>query len=134
MMIECDRLLVLATSLIEKGRQETTWTVLRRFGYNQQFELATVSHDIDKGSGKRVPSQRAVHFIQILFKRLDTHTQRNTSMPVPLGGCLFFTDPWTEAFEFPACLFIPNNESQRRHSLTCGHCTASWIRIHTPMH
>lgn len=93
--------------LIEKGRQETTWTVLRRFGYNQQFELNTASPAIAEES-KRMPSQRAIHFIRMLFKKLDTQNGGKLN-PNTIQNNLFSTDPWTEPFDFPACLLSSDN-------------------------
>lgn len=93
--------------LIEKGRQETTWMVLRKFGYNQHLELNATSPTIAKTS-KRVPSQRAVHFIRMLFKKLDTRNKGKLT-PDAIQSDAFLADPWTDPFDFPTCLLSPDN-------------------------
>ena len=51
--------LFLHALFIEKGRLETTWTVLRKFGYNNDIEL---SDDlIPYSSFKRAPDQVMLH-------------------------------------------------------------------------
>lgn len=46
--------LFLHALFIEKGRLETTWTVLRKFGYNNDIKL---SEDLIPSSFKRSPDQ-----------------------------------------------------------------------------
>lgn len=46
--------LFLHALFIEKGRLETTWTVLRKFGYNNDIRL---SEDLIPSSFKRAPDQ-----------------------------------------------------------------------------
>ena len=58
--------------------------------------------------GKRTPSQRAIHFIRMLFKRLDTEGTGKLD-PNVIRSSLFFTDPWTETFDFPDCLLSPDD-------------------------
>lgn len=47
--------LFLHALFIEKGRLETTWTVLRKFGYNNEIKLA--EELIPHASFKRAPDQ-----------------------------------------------------------------------------
>lgn len=47
--------LFLHALFIEKGRLETTWTVLRKFGYNNDIKLA--DEFIPHSSFKRAPDQ-----------------------------------------------------------------------------
>lgn len=54
--------LFLHALFIEKGRLETTWTVLRKFGYNNDIRLAD---ELIPSPTKRTPDQ--VIFIEFLF-------------------------------------------------------------------
>ncbi|KAJ0014421.1 hypothetical protein Pint_19882 [Pistacia integerrima] len=68
--------LFLHALFIEKGRLETTWTVLRKFGYNNDIKLA--DELIPHSSFKRAPDQsveltnEAVDFLKGIFELFDS--------------------------------------------------------------
>lgn len=59
---------------IQRGRNETTWTVLRRFGYNENLEITNeYLHPplkIPPGSSTEL-SHRGQQFLTSLFERCD---------------------------------------------------------------
>ncbi|VDK85597.1 unnamed protein product [Litomosoides sigmodontis] len=59
---------------IHRGRHETTWRVLRRFGYDNELELAAdyiqPSLKVPKGSSTEL-TQEGFHFITALFRKFD---------------------------------------------------------------
>ncbi|XP_022946756.1 mitochondrial Rho GTPase 1-like [Cucurbita moschata] len=66
--------LFLHALFIEKGRLETTWTVLRKFGYNNDIKLAD---ELIPALGKRAPDQsveltnEAIEFLRGIFELYD---------------------------------------------------------------
>ncbi|KAL5786601.1 hypothetical protein ACOSQ2_008993 [Xanthoceras sorbifolium] len=94
--------LFLHALFIEKGRLETTWTVLRKFGYNNDIKLA--DELIPYASFKRAPDQsveltnEAIEFLRGIFELFDVDTD-NTLRPIEVED-LFSTapeSPWDEA-------------------------------------
>ncbi|TXG65525.1 hypothetical protein EZV62_006800 [Acer yangbiense] len=94
--------LFLHALFIEKGRLETTWTVLRKFGYNNDIKLA--DELIPSASFKRAPDQsveltnETVEFLRGIFELFDVDND-NTLRPIELDD-LFSTapeSPWDEA-------------------------------------
>ncbi|XP_031251413.1 mitochondrial Rho GTPase 1-like [Pistacia vera] len=94
--------LFLHALFIEKGRLETTWTVLRKFGYNNDIKLA--DELIPHSSFKRAPDQsveltnEAVDFLKGIFELFDSDSD-NTLRPTEVDD-LFSTAPecpWDEA-------------------------------------
>lgn len=93
--------LFLHALFIEKGRLETTWTVLRKFGYNNEIRLADIQL---LPPLKRLPDQsveltnEAVEFLQRIF---DTYDQDGDgSLRVAEVEDIFSTapeNPWNEA-------------------------------------
>ena len=70
--------LFLHALFIEKGRLETTWTVLRKFGYNNDIKL---SDELIPALGKRAPDQvMKNHMVAVLnfcrIGQLPPHCQR----------------------------------------------------------
>ncbi|KAG2695514.1 hypothetical protein I3843_07G016600 [Carya illinoinensis] len=67
--------LFLHALFIEKGRLETTWTVLRKFGYNNDIRL---SEDLIPSSFKRAPDQsveltnEAIEYLRGIFELFDS--------------------------------------------------------------
>ncbi|PON76390.1 Parvalbumin [Parasponia andersonii] len=67
--------LFLHALFIEKGRLETTWTVLRKFGYNNDIKLAD---DLISSPSKRTPDQsveltnEAIEFLKGIFDLFDS--------------------------------------------------------------
>ena len=53
---------LLSTDLKEKGRLETTWTVLRKFGYNNDIKLAD---ELLPSSFKRAPDQVIFSWVKV---------------------------------------------------------------------
>ena len=53
---------LLSTDLKEKGRLETTWTVLRKFGYNNDIKLAD---ELLPSSFKRAPDQVMFSWVKV---------------------------------------------------------------------
>ena len=53
---------LLSTDLKEKGRLETTWTVLRKFGYNNDIKLAD---ELLPSSFKRVSDQVMFSWVKV---------------------------------------------------------------------
>ncbi|KAK3200273.1 hypothetical protein Dsin_023688 [Dipteronia sinensis] len=94
--------LFLHALFIEKGRLETTWTVLRKFGYNNDIKLA--DELIPSASFKRAPDQsveltnETVEFLRGIFELFDVDND-NTLRPIDVVD-LFSTapeSPWDEA-------------------------------------
>ncbi|KAI9186941.1 hypothetical protein LWI28_022501 [Acer negundo] len=94
--------LFLHALFIEKGRLETTWTVLRKFGYNNDIKLA--DELIPSASFKRAPDQsveltnETVEFLRGIFELFDVDND-NTLRPIEVDD-LFSTapeSPWDEA-------------------------------------
>ncbi|XP_026421902.1 mitochondrial Rho GTPase 1-like [Papaver somniferum] len=93
--------LFLHALFIEKGRLETTWTVLRKFGYDNEIKLRD---DLIPLSFKRAPDQsvelttEAVDFLKSIFNLFDLHGDA-ALRPAELDD-LFSTapeSPWSEA-------------------------------------
>ncbi|KAI3927858.1 hypothetical protein MKW98_023459 [Papaver atlanticum] len=93
--------LFLHALFIEKGRLETTWTVLRKFGYDNEIKLRD---DLIPLSFKRAPDQsvelttEAVDFLKSIFNLFDLHGD-GALRPAELDD-LFSTapeSPWSEA-------------------------------------
>ncbi|KAF3436305.1 hypothetical protein FNV43_RR23397 [Rhamnella rubrinervis] len=93
--------LFLNALFIEKGRLETTWAVLRKFGYNDDLKLRD---DFLPVPSKRAPNQsveltnEAVEFLRGIFRLLDTDND-GALQPSELEK-LFSTapeSPWSEA-------------------------------------
>ena len=53
---------LLSTDLKEKGRLETTWTVLRKFGYNNDIKRAD---ELLPSSFKRAPDQVMFSWVKV---------------------------------------------------------------------
>ena len=53
---------LLSTDLKEKGRLETTWIVLRKFGYNNDIKLAD---ELLPSSFKRAPDQVMFSWVKV---------------------------------------------------------------------
>ena len=53
---------LLSTDLKEKGSPETTWTVLRKFGYNNDIKLAD---ELLPSSFKRAPDQVMFSWVKV---------------------------------------------------------------------
>ncbi|KAJ4719482.1 Mitochondrial Rho GTPase [Melia azedarach] len=94
--------LFLHALFIEKGRLETTWTVLRKFGYNNDIKLA--DELIPYSSFKRAPDQsveltnEAIDFLRGIFELFDSDND-NSLRPIEVED-LFSTAPecpWDEA-------------------------------------
>ncbi|KAK2640454.1 hypothetical protein Ddye_028249 [Dipteronia dyeriana] len=94
--------LFLHALFIEKGRLETTWTVLRKFGYNNDIKLA--DELIPSASFKRAPDQsveltnETVELLRGIFELFDVDND-NTLRPIEVDD-LFSTAPecpWDEA-------------------------------------
>ncbi|XP_021742480.1 mitochondrial Rho GTPase 1-like [Chenopodium quinoa] len=92
--------LFLHALFIEKGRLETTWTVLRKFGYNNEIRL---DDDFLPPSFKRVPDQSvelstdAVEALKGIFSMYDT--DNDGAIRPPDVDDLFSTAPdcpWSE--------------------------------------
>ncbi|GLT38292.1 hypothetical protein SLA2020_125490 [Shorea laevis] len=77
--------LFLHALFIEKGRLETTWTVLRKFGYNNDIEL--LDELIPHSSFKRAPDQSvemtndAIEFLKGLYELFDSDCDNNLRPP-----------------------------------------------------
>jgi Ras family protein T1 len=93
--------LFLHALFIEKGRLETTWTVLRKFGYNNEIKL---SSDLIPSSFKRAPDQtveltnEAIEFLKGIYELFDSDGDNNLR-PSEVED-LFSTapeNPWNEA-------------------------------------
>ncbi|KAK9292151.1 hypothetical protein L1049_020798 [Liquidambar formosana] len=93
--------LFLHALFIEKGRLETTWTVLRKFGYNNDIKL---SPDLIPSVAKRSPDQsveltnEAIEFLKRIFGLFDIDGD-GALRPAELED-LFSTSPespWSEA-------------------------------------
>ncbi|KAF6162811.1 hypothetical protein GIB67_029080 [Kingdonia uniflora] len=93
--------LFLHALFIEKGRLETTWTVLRKFGYDNEIKLRD---DLIPVSFKRAPDQtveltnEAIEFLRGIFNLFD-HDEDGDLRPAELDD-LFSTapeSPWDEA-------------------------------------
>ncbi|KAJ6434403.1 hypothetical protein OIU84_018001 [Salix udensis] len=91
--------LFLHALFIEKGRLETTWTVLRKFGYNNDIKLA----DEIIPSFKRAPDQsaeltsEAVEYLRNIYELFDSDNDNNLR-PAELED-IFSTapeSPWEE--------------------------------------
>lgn len=94
--------LFLHAIFIEKGRLETTWTVLRKFGYNNDIRL---TDDLLPPNFKRAPDQSveltndARDFLKGVFASYDTNND-GALRPPDLDEELFSTapdSPWSEA-------------------------------------
>ncbi|KAJ9180224.1 hypothetical protein P3X46_008496 [Hevea brasiliensis] len=92
--------LFLHALFIEKGRLETTWTVLRKFGYNNDIKLA----DELIPTFKRAPDQsveltnETIEFLKVIYELFDSDYDNNLR-PVELED-IFSTapeSPWDEA-------------------------------------
>ncbi|GLT94962.1 hypothetical protein SLE2022_126710 [Rubroshorea leprosula] len=94
--------LFLHALFIEKGRLETTWTVLRKFGYNNDIEL--LDELIPYSSFKRAPDQSveltndAIEFLKGLYELFDSDFDNNLR---PQEVEEFFStapeSPWNDA-------------------------------------
>ncbi|KAM7280608.1 hypothetical protein ACFE04_007742 [Oxalis oulophora] len=93
--------LFLHALFIEKGRLETTWTVLRKFGYNNEIKL---SDELIPSSFKRTPDQsveltdEAIEFLKGIYELFDSDGDNNLRQTEV--GDLFSTapeNPWSEA-------------------------------------
>ncbi|KAE8687308.1 Mitochondrial Rho GTPase 2 [Hibiscus syriacus] len=94
--------LFLHALFIEKGRLETTWTVLRKFGYNNDIKL---SDDlIPYASFKRAPDQsveltnEAIEFLKGVYELFDSDLDNNLR-PIEVED-VFSTapeNPWNDA-------------------------------------
>ncbi|KAL8171719.1 hypothetical protein V2J09_023523 [Rumex salicifolius] len=94
--------LFLHALFIEKGRLETTWTVLRKFGYNNDLRLID---DLLPPTFKQSPDQtveltkNAIEFLKGVFSSYDTDND-GALRPWELHDDLFSTapeSPWSEA-------------------------------------
>ncbi|XP_010524876.1 PREDICTED: mitochondrial Rho GTPase 1-like [Tarenaya hassleriana] len=94
--------LFLHALFIEKGRLETTWTVLRKFGYNNDIRLGDES--IPFSAFKRAPDQSveltnvAIEFLRGIYDLFDGDGDNN--LKIPEIEDLFSTAPdipWKEA-------------------------------------
>ncbi|XP_021898831.1 mitochondrial Rho GTPase 1 isoform X2 [Carica papaya] len=94
--------LFLHALFIEKGRLETTWTVLRKFGYNNDIKLA--DELIPHSSFKRAPDQsveltnEAVEFLTGIYELFDSDADNNLR-PYEIDD-IFSTapeSPWDES-------------------------------------
>ncbi|KAI3857149.1 hypothetical protein MKW98_010563 [Papaver atlanticum] len=94
--------LFLHALFVEKGRAETTWMVLRKFGYDTEIKLRD---DLIPLSFKRAPDQsvelttEAVDFLKSIFNLFDLHGGDGALLPAELDD-LFSTapeSPWSEA-------------------------------------
>lgn len=94
--------LFLHALFIEKGRLETTWTVLRKFGYNNDIRL---TQDLLPPSFKRAPDQSveltkdAIEFLKGIFDSYDVDND-GALRPADFDNDLFSTAPdcpWNEA-------------------------------------
>ncbi|OAY49770.2 hypothetical protein MANES_05G075900v8 [Manihot esculenta] len=93
--------LFLHTLFIEKGRLETTWSVLRKFGYDDELKIRD---DLLPVSSKHAPDQsiemtiEAVEFLRGIFRLFDINNH-GALRPADLDE-LFSTapeNPWCEA-------------------------------------
>ncbi|RZC51225.1 hypothetical protein C5167_019647 [Papaver somniferum] len=93
--------LFLHALFVEKGRAETTWMVLRKFGYDNEIKLRD---DLIPLSFKRAPDQsvelttEAVDYLKSIFNLFDLHGD-GALRPAELDD-LFSTapeSPWSEA-------------------------------------
>jgi Ras family protein T1 len=95
---------------IQKGRLETIWTILRKFGYNDKLDLdeAFVCPEIEvrESEGERAEiSSQGYGFLTDLFRRhdLDQDGVLNANELNELFAvCPEHTHPW-EQFHFPHC-------------------------------
>lgn len=93
--------LFLHALFIEKGRLETTWTVLRKFGYDDDIKLRDefVPVPSKRASDQSVElTSEAVEFLRGIFHLLDNYND-GTIRPTELDN-LFSTapeNPWVEA-------------------------------------
>ncbi|KAH9755026.1 mitochondrial Rho GTPase 1 [Citrus sinensis] len=94
--------LFLHALFIEKGRLETTWTVLRKFGYNNDIKLA--DELIPYSAFKRAPDQsveltnEAIDFLKGIFELFDADDD-NSLRPIEVED-LFSTAPEWYMFFF----------------------------------
>uniref|UniRef100_A0A7N0UFM4 Mitochondrial Rho GTPase n=1 Tax=Kalanchoe fedtschenkoi TaxID=63787 RepID=A0A7N0UFM4_KALFE len=93
--------LFLHALFIEKGRLETTWTVLRKFGYSNELKI---TYDLSPVLAKKTPDQsveltnKAFEFLKSIFALFDGD-QDGALKPIELED-LFSTaadSPWHEA-------------------------------------
>ena len=95
---------------IERGRMETTWSVLKRFGYDEKLDLIVNYSIVDKNEGARFYlSDEARSFVESLFARLDLDEDKHLND----DELQFFFDllpfnPW-ESFSFPDNVEVDEN-------------------------
>ncbi|XP_020254591.1 mitochondrial Rho GTPase 1-like [Asparagus officinalis] len=93
--------LFLHALFIEKGRLETTWTVLRKYGYDNDIKLRD---DLLPSSFKRTPDQsveltnETVEFLKEIFHTFDVDNDSNFHLNF-VHLVLFFVhhSPWSDA-------------------------------------
>ncbi|KAM7272754.1 hypothetical protein ACFE04_027417 [Oxalis oulophora] len=96
--------LFLHALFIEKGRLETTWTVLRKFGYNNEIKL---SSELIPSSFKRTPDQtveltnEAIEFLKGIYELFDGDGDNNLRLQEVED--LFSTAPENPWIEAPYC-------------------------------
>ncbi|XP_044755755.1 mitochondrial Rho GTPase isoform X2 [Coccinella septempunctata] len=103
--------LYLHTLFIQRGRNETTWAVLRKFGYNENLQISKeYLHPV-----LRIPSgcttelsHRGQHFLTHLFERFDKDKDLSLS-PTELEE-MFSTCP-TPAWPPDVSSLVPTNEN-----------------------
>ncbi|XP_045473438.1 mitochondrial Rho GTPase isoform X2 [Harmonia axyridis] len=102
--------LYLHTLFIQRGRNETTWAVLRKFGYNEQLQISKEylhpSLRVPSGCTTEL-SHRGQHFLTHLFERFDKDKDMSLS-PTELEE-MFSTCP-TPAWPPDVSSLVPTNE------------------------
>ncbi|XP_070581057.1 mitochondrial Rho GTPase 1-A-like isoform X2 [Ptychodera flava] len=115
--------LFLHTLFIQRGRHETTWTVLRKFGYDDNLELTAeyLYPRLMLGNGSSTElSHLGYQFLTMIFEKYD-RDKDNALSPTELEG-LFSTcpiNPWGPDVN----MTVPTNE---KHWITLQGYLAQW--------
>uniref|UniRef100_A0A915Q1W6 Mitochondrial Rho GTPase 1 n=1 Tax=Setaria digitata TaxID=48799 RepID=A0A915Q1W6_9BILA len=109
---------------IHRGRHETTWRVLRRFGYDNELELAAdymqPSVKVPKGSSTEL-TQEGFQFITALFRKFDEDKDGCLS-PVELQNLFSVCSPQVWSKEANSAV-----ETNHKGWLTYNGYVAYWI-------
>ncbi|XP_038618481.1 mitochondrial Rho GTPase 2 [Tachyglossus aculeatus] len=127
-----DGFLFLNTLFIQRGRHETTWTVLRRFGYNDELELTQeyLSPPIRVPPGSTTElSHFGYQFLQRVFEKHD-QDQDGALSPSELDSffSVFPSEPWGPGLRRTVCTNAKGLLSL--HGFLCQWTLVAYLNVH----
>ncbi|XP_028904614.1 mitochondrial Rho GTPase 2 isoform X2 [Ornithorhynchus anatinus] len=127
-----DGFLFLNTLFIQRGRHETTWTILRRFGYNDELELTEdylfPPIRVPPGSTTEL-SHFGYQFLQRMFEKHD-QDQDGALSPSELESffSVFPSEPWGPGLHRTVCTNAKGLLSL--HGFLCQWTLVAYLNVH----